>query len=164
MPSLFSAKSDLVIASLVLARAIRQVFKCDLIFIRSPCVRQYGIVGNVIDNVLDKGELVVFTFQKTHYRPGFEALEENRSIDECCVAESACMQSCFRLGEDVGLKASGQVDLGERSLVGVVASLLLTASLRTKQLSARDSLQKPMVVYATQPSCVARPLVIVADL
>jgi hypothetical protein len=38
----------------------------------------------------------------------------------------------FELGEDVGLKAGGQVEFGERSLVGVVASLLLTASVRTK--------------------------------
>jgi hypothetical protein len=41
-------------------------------------------------------------------------------------------KAVFELGEDVGLKADGQVDFGERSLVGVVASLLLTASARTK--------------------------------
>jgi hypothetical protein len=59
MPSLFSAQSDLAIASLVLARAIRQVSEGDLLCIRSLCVRQYGIVGDVIDDILGKGELVV---------------------------------------------------------------------------------------------------------
>ena len=59
MLSLFAAESDLAIASLVLARAIRQVSEGDLLCIRSPCVRQYGIVGDVIDDILGKGELVV---------------------------------------------------------------------------------------------------------
>jgi hypothetical protein len=59
MPSLFSAESDLAIASLVLACAIRQVSKGDLLCIHSLCVRQYSIVGDVIDDILGKGKLVV---------------------------------------------------------------------------------------------------------
>jgi hypothetical protein len=63
---LFSAESDLAIASLFLAPAIRQIFKGDLPYIRASCVRQYGIVRDGIDDILGKGELVVaFAFQKT---------------------------------------------------------------------------------------------------
>ena len=52
-------------------------------------------------------------------RPGFEALKGKRIIGECCVAESAYMRSCFR-------------DSAERSLAGMVASLFIAASERTK--------------------------------
>jgi hypothetical protein len=38
----------------------------------------------------------------------------------------------FELGEDVGLKAGGQIDSAERSLAGMVASLFIAASVRTK--------------------------------
>jgi hypothetical protein len=45
--------------------------------------------------------------------PRFEALKEKRII-----------------GEDVGLKAGGQIDSAERSLAGIVASLFIAASVR----------------------------------
>jgi hypothetical protein len=68
MPSLFSAESDLTIASLVFVRAIRQVSEGDLHCICSLYMREYGIVGDVVDDILGKDELaVVFAFQKTHY-------------------------------------------------------------------------------------------------
>ncbi len=59
MSSLFSAQSDLAIASLALACAIYQVSEGDLLCIRSLCVRQYSIVGDIVDDILGKGELVV---------------------------------------------------------------------------------------------------------
>jgi hypothetical protein len=37
-----------------------------------------------------------------------------------------------KLQEDVGLEAGGQIDSAERSLVGMVASLFIAASVRTK--------------------------------
>jgi hypothetical protein len=38
----------------------------------------------------------------------------------------------IKLGEDVGLKASGQIDSAKRSLAGIVASLFIAVSVRTK--------------------------------
>jgi hypothetical protein len=46
----------------------------------------------------------------------------NRHISEVVV----------KLQEDVGLKAGGQIDSAERSLTGMVASLFIVASVRTK--------------------------------
>ena len=64
------------------------------------------------------------------------------------------------LGEDVGLKAGGQVDFGERSLVCIVV-----AHGAQSQLSARDSLQKPMVGCLRHPTVMrSAAIVIVADL
>jgi hypothetical protein len=37
-----------------------------------------------------------------------------------------------KLQEDVRLKAGGQIDLAERSLTGIVASLFIAVSVRTK--------------------------------
>jgi hypothetical protein len=41
-------------------------------------------------------------------------------------------EEVVKLQEDVGLKAGGQIDLAERSLAGLVASLFIAASVRTK--------------------------------
>lgn len=65
MPSVFSAESDLAIAS--------QVPEGNLLCICPPCVRQYGIVGNIIDDILGEGELaIIFAFKRRIVRPGFE--------------------------------------------------------------------------------------------
>jgi hypothetical protein len=66
---LFSAEADLLIASLALASAFDQVFECDLLNIRSPSMRKYSILGNIVVNqVFGQAEHAsVFAFQKTHY-------------------------------------------------------------------------------------------------
>jgi hypothetical protein len=38
----------------------------------------------------------------------------------------------FELGKDIRLKAGGQIDSAKRSLAGIVASLFIVTSLRTK--------------------------------
>ena len=48
--NLFSTEPDLVVARLALASTIHQVFEADLFGIRSSCVREYIIPGNVIAN------------------------------------------------------------------------------------------------------------------
>ena len=61
---LFCAEADLVVAKLALCRTIYHVFKADLFGIRSPCVREYGILGNVVANKvsgqLDFAGIIVF--------------------------------------------------------------------------------------------------------
>jgi hypothetical protein len=69
MSSLFFVQSDLAIASLVLACAICQVFEGNLLCICSLYVQQYNITENIINNILNKGKLVVvFVFQKPYYK------------------------------------------------------------------------------------------------
>jgi hypothetical protein len=98
-----SCLSDLAIASLVLARAIRQVSEGDFLSIRAPCVQQYRIVGNVIDNILDKSELVVVVaFQRTHFSAWIRELKGKRFIGEVYVAEWGY---CCRVRKGVGWKA-----------------------------------------------------------
>jgi hypothetical protein len=66
---LFSAEADLLIASFALASTFDQVFECDLLNIRSPSMRKYSILGNIVANqVSGQAEHAsVFAFQKTHY-------------------------------------------------------------------------------------------------
>ena len=45
---LFRAEPDLVVARLSLAGTIHQVFEVDLVGLCSPCVRKYGVSGNII--------------------------------------------------------------------------------------------------------------------
>jgi hypothetical protein len=50
------------------AYTIHQVSEGDLFGIGSPCVRKYGIPGNIFAEVLGQTELaIVVAFQKTHY-------------------------------------------------------------------------------------------------
>jgi len=56
---LFYAKSEFVIARLVLASTFYQVLKGDFLAIRSPSMRKYSILGNVIPNTIDQAELSV---------------------------------------------------------------------------------------------------------
>jgi hypothetical protein len=44
---LFPAELDLTIASLILAYAIYEILESDLLGIRAPRVRKYGILGNI---------------------------------------------------------------------------------------------------------------------
>jgi len=55
---LFSTKSDLLIARLVLSSTILQVFKGDLLSARSPCVGKYRIGRNVLVTKLSKTEII----------------------------------------------------------------------------------------------------------
>ncbi len=59
LSGLFSTESDLLIARLILASAICQVFKGDFVGIRSPCVRKYRIWRDCIvaNQVLSEAEL-----------------------------------------------------------------------------------------------------------
>jgi hypothetical protein len=66
--SLFSAETDLVIASLVLTCTIHQVSEGGLFGIGSLCVRKYGILGDIIAKVLGQTKFaIIVAFQKTHY-------------------------------------------------------------------------------------------------
>ena len=49
---LSSAESNLIIARLALAGTIYQVSEGDLLGIRPPCVRKYGIAGKIVAEVL----------------------------------------------------------------------------------------------------------------
>ena len=69
MSSLSSTELDLLIARLILASAVYQVFKGDLLGIRSPCVRKYRIGRDyvVANKVLSEAELAtVAALQKPH--------------------------------------------------------------------------------------------------
>jgi hypothetical protein len=60
---LFSAEPDLTIASLAFVGAIYQVCEGDLVDIRAPCVRKYGIGWGVVDQVVGEAEFaMVFEF------------------------------------------------------------------------------------------------------
>ena len=48
----FSAEPDLAIASFALAGTINQISEGDLLCIRAPCVRKYGVLRNVVAEVL----------------------------------------------------------------------------------------------------------------
>jgi hypothetical protein len=60
---LFSTKPDLLVAILILARALYQVFKGDLLVVGPPCVREYRIVWDYIvaGELLGEAELARFT-------------------------------------------------------------------------------------------------------
>jgi len=45
---LLCTKPDLLVASLMLPSAVDQVSKSDFFGIRSPSVREYGIVGDIV--------------------------------------------------------------------------------------------------------------------
>jgi hypothetical protein len=60
---LFSTEPDLVITILALSSTVYQVSKVDLLCIRSPCVRENSVLGNVVAEVLGQDELaIVVTF------------------------------------------------------------------------------------------------------
>lgn len=58
-PGLFSTKLDLLVAILILARALCQVFEGDLLVVGPLCVREYRIVWDYIvaGEVLGEAEL-----------------------------------------------------------------------------------------------------------
>jgi hypothetical protein len=60
---LFSTKLDLLVAILILAHALCQVFEGNLLLIGPLCVREYRIVWDYIvaGELLSKAELASFT-------------------------------------------------------------------------------------------------------
>ena len=64
---LFSTESDLGIASLPLSSALFQIFEGDLLGIRSPSMRKYGVARNIVKVVSQAEPAIAFEFQETHY-------------------------------------------------------------------------------------------------
>jgi hypothetical protein len=65
--SLLFAESDLLVARLVCASAVHNVFKGNLLILRAPCVGKYRIWRNVIVSKAVKPELTSVTaLEKTH--------------------------------------------------------------------------------------------------
>jgi hypothetical protein len=91
LSSLFSTEPDLLIARLLLASAISQVFESDLRSIRSPCVRKYRVGRDciVVNEVLAKAELARFAAsQKSHCFAW--SLTAGRLGEETGVQQVAC--------------------------------------------------------------------------
>jgi hypothetical protein len=61
-PCLCRAEPNLLVASLILPSAVDQVFKRDLFGVWALCVRQYGIVRYIVNQVLRQLELAVAAF------------------------------------------------------------------------------------------------------
>jgi hypothetical protein len=77
---LFSAEPDLVIASLALASIIRQVLEGDLLDIRSPCMRKYGIWRNIVYKIFGQAKVAItFSLQKTHVNAQILGVVEGNS-------------------------------------------------------------------------------------
>ena len=64
--------------------------------------------------------------------PGFEAPKGKRIIGDVASPNRHICEVVFELGEDVGLKAGGQIDSAKRSLARMVASMFIAATVRTK--------------------------------
>jgi len=111
LSDLFSTEPDLLIARLLLASAISQVFESDLRSIRSPCVRKYCVGRDcmVANEVLAKAELARFAAsQKSHcFAWSFTA---GRSGEETGVRQVACGPGISYLPiERVDFRAGGSI-------------------------------------------------------